>query len=356
MSFLDFVYYGNSIQKYLVALAIALATFTVVILVRWIAVRRLRRWAERTTTDLDDVAIDAVRRTRRWIVMLLSLYAGSLYLVVEQDLSDVTKTAAIALVALQVGLWSSGAIYFWYERYRLHREAQENVAGLGVVSMLALLARVFVWAAVVMLVLDNLGIDMTTLFAGLGIGGLAIALAVKNVLSDLLSSFSIMLDKPFEVGDFIVVDDYSGTVEHIGIRSTQLRAFNGEQIVFGNDNLLSSRIRNYGRMEERRAVFRVRIHYGTDADRLERIPETVSELVSAREGIRLDRCHLRDLGESAVELEVSYWVESPEFALYMDHQQALNLAILRAFSRDSVDIGLPARTVHLEGAPAERAA
>jgi small-conductance mechanosensitive channel len=204
---------------------------------------------------------------------------------------------------------------------------------------------------VALLTLDNLGIDITALVAGLGIGGIAVALAVQNIFGDLFASLSITLDRPFVVGDFLTVGEVLGTVESIGIKSTRLRSLSGEQIVMPNSDLLSSRVRNYGRMLERRVVFATAVTYETPIDLLERIPRLIREIVEAQTDTRFDRSHFAAHGAASLDFETVYYVRSPDYNRYMDIQQAINLAVYRRFAAEGIEFAFPTQTVFVRQAP-----
>ena len=201
---------------------------------------------------------------------------------------------------------------------------------------------------VALVALDTAGIDITALVAGLGVGGIAVALAVQNILGDLFASLSIVLDKPFVIGDFIIVGDMMGTVEHIGMKTTRVRSLSGEQLVFSNTDLLSSRIRNYKRMQERRALFRFGVTYQTSRDLLARIPEVVREVIEGRDETRFDRAHFAGFGDSSLDFEVVYYMLVPDYNAYMDTQQAVNLELVGRFEEIGIDFAYPTRTVFVE--------
>jgi small-conductance mechanosensitive channel len=207
---------------------------------------------------------------------------------------------------------------------------------------------VVIWSLVLLAALDNLGVDITALVAGLGVGGIAVGLALQDVLKDTFAALSIILDKPFELGDFVVVDDLAGNVEHIGIKTTRVRSLSGEQLVFGNGDLLSSRIRNFKRLVERRGLFTFGVLYSTPADTLERIPEMVREIVDGLETTRFDRAHFKAFGDSSMDFEVVYYVLDAEYLTFMDLQQAINLALVRRFADEGIEFAYPTRTLFLE--------
>jgi small-conductance mechanosensitive channel len=216
-------------------------------------------------------------------------------------------------------------------------------------SLIYFIVRVAVWSVALLLIFENLGFDVTALVAGLGVGGIAIALAAQSILGDLFSSLAIILDKPFEVGDFIVFGDQSGTVEKIGIKTTRIRALSGEQIAVSNTDLVKTRVHNFKRMVERRVVLVLGVTYDTPADKLERIPDMVKKIVEAQDKVRFDRAHFRSFGASSLEFEVVYWTLSGDYTVYMDVQQAINFAIFRAFEDEGIEFAFPSQTLYVPG-------
>jgi len=234
-------------------------------------------------------------------------------------------------------------------RGRMLREDPSKVATIGV---LGILAQSSLWVLVALLLLANAGVEITPLIAGLGVGGIAIALAVQTVLSDLLASLSILLDKPFVVGDFLIVGDLMGNVENIGLKTTRIRSLSGEQLVFSNNDLLSSRIRNYGRMRERRATFEVGVTYETPREKLARIPEILKAAVEAQPKTRFDRSHFIKFAPYSLDFETVYYVEVPDMNTYLDIQQAINLRVLSEFAGEGIDFAYPTQMIH--GVPATK--
>lgn len=247
MRLLEWTYYGNPASAWLGALAMAVVAVVGLHVLMGLAIRRLARRAEATRTEVDDLAVDLLRRTRFPFLLALAVYAGSFALDLAPGPSRALGVAAVIAILVQIALWGNLLIAFAIARYVKTAKDQDPAAATTVTAF-GFIARLMLWTIIVLLALDNLGVNVTALVAGLGVGGIAVALALQNVLGDLFASFSIVLDKPFVVGDFIIVDDYLGTVEHIGLKTTRIRSLSGEQIVFSNADLLGSRVRNYKRM------------------------------------------------------------------------------------------------------------
>ncbi len=353
MELLDTAYGGNSVRAYLVAIAVTLAIVLAVRVAVWVVVKRVSRWAARTQTTFDDTIIKVVGATRSWISLIIAVYAGSLLLVLPGSVGGRLHTLAVIAFLLQIGVWATTALTATAARLREKKIAAGDPSGIGVISMIGLFGRFFTWAIIFILALDNLGVDITALVAGLGIGGIAVALALQSVLSDAFASVAIMLDRPFEVGDTIHVGDMIGTVEHVGVKTTRLRALTGEQMIFANNDLLSSRVRNYKRMTERRAIFAIGLTYQTPVETLEKVPALIKSIIDTESNTRFDRAHFKSFGPSSLDFEVCYFITTPEYKVYMDTQQRINLEILRQLTAIRVDFAYPTQTIytHPAGAP-----
>ena len=333
----------------LIALAIAVVINLSVALGKRIAHRRFSERAQKARGSWNHAALMVVGRLRLWLVFPVSLYAASHYLTLPPTATNVLKAVAVVCAFIQIGMLAAAFLEFYVDRAR-SRAAATNVGAITGLSALSFIGRVAIWSIVLLLALTNLGIDVTAFVAGLGVGGIAVALAVQNILGDLFASLSIVLDKPFVVGDFIIVDDYLGTVEHVGLKTTHIRSLFGEQVIMSNGDLLKSRIRNYKRMSERRVVLNFNVPYATSADLLEQIPGWVKEIVEAQEQTRFDRAHLMKFAEFSLQFEVVFYVLSPDYNVYMDIQQRIQLALIRQFEKAGVSFALPMRSVILGGA------
>jgi small-conductance mechanosensitive channel len=348
LEFLGTTYLGNSLQTWLIALAVALGTLAVLGLARRVLERRLNSLAARTGTDIDDLAVDLVRMTRLFFPLFIALYIGSRLLAMTPTVDRVVGGAMVIALLVQFALWGNAVISFWITR-TMQSRMKEDAAAATTIGALRFLAKLVLWTVVLLLALENLGVDITALVAGLGVGGIAVALALQNVLGDLFASLSIVLDKPFVIGDFIIVGDFLGTVEHIGLKTTRLRSLSGEQLVFANGDLLSSRIRNYKRMAERRVLFSFGVLYQTPAEKLEQIPAIVREIVESQAKTRFDRAHFKGFGDFSLDFEVVYYVLEPDYNLYMDIQQEINLALYRRFEEEGIGFAYPTQTVYVMG-------
>jgi small-conductance mechanosensitive channel len=324
---------GNALGDWTIALAIFLVTFTVLPLAnRLIAAqrRRLRARAPARVHPAIDLAALLSERTNRFFLWGAALWLASRNLSFPPRLERWLTIALVLLLWMQLALWATAAVRFAID-LRRQRSSGPDTLLKSSMEVILFAAGLIIWGVAALLALDNLGIEIRPLLAGLGIGGIALALAVQTVLADLLASLSIALDKPFGLGDFLTVDDCQGSVEHIGVKSTRLRSINGEQIIIANGDLLKARVRNYGRLEERRSLFVLPVHYETPVATLAAVPRAVREIIEATPDVRFDRCHLLRCTETALEFEAVFFVTRPEYKAYADAQQSINLRILERF-------------------------
>ncbi len=336
----------NPVWMWLLAVAIILFAWFVLRVVMRLVVSRLRKLAAKTPGRFDDLIVELLAKTRFLFILVVAFYAGSLILILPDIAEQALRALFILALLVQAGYWGAGVVTFWIRR-TAQRKLDEDAATATSLTALGFVAKIAIWAIVVLLALDNFGIDITALIAGLGIGGIAIALAVQNILGDLFASLSIIVDKPFVIGDFIIVGDLIGTVERIGLKTTRVRSLSGEQIIFSNSDLLESRVRNYKRMYERRIVFSFGVTYQTTPDALEGIPETVRRIIEDQPDVRFDRCHFKSFGDFSLDLETAYYVLVPDYNVYMDRRQAINLAIMRAFEEQGIEFAYPTQTLYV---------
>ncbi|GBE15703.1 MAG TPA: mechanosensitive ion channel family protein [Proteobacteria bacterium] len=338
---------GNSIWRWLTAGVVLVIVYIALRLCVKVVARYLGKLAERTESTLDDFIVDLLKaRTKHLFFFVFALYAATLALSLPGRIALLITDAAIISIALQVGLWGNGVVNYFISR-RASRDENKQL-NLEAYSVITVIARAVLWTAILLLALQHLGVKVTALVAGLGVSGIAVALAVQNILGDLFASLSIVFDRPFVIGDFIVVGDLAGTVEHVGLKTTRLRSLSGEQLIFSNNDLLSSRIQNYRRMNERRVVFSLGVTYQTTAGNLEAIPGWIRDIIQSQEKVRFDRAHFKTYGDFSLNYEVVYYVLGRDYALYMDIQQDLNLAIFRKFEEKGVEFAYPTQTVFVE--------
>jgi small-conductance mechanosensitive channel len=346
MSFLTSTFYNNEIWRWFLTLAVILFVGLVLRVLLRIVVQRLRRIAAKTAGRFDDLIVELLAKTKFLFVFVISLYAGSLILELPAVADRVLQALFIIALLLQAGFWGDGIVAFWIRRSARRRLETDAEAATSLTAF-GFIAKVAIWAIIVLVGLDNLGVNITGLITGLGISGIAVALAVQNILKDLFASLSILVDKPFVIGDFIIVGELMGTVEKVGLKTTRVRSLSGEQIVFSNSDLLDSRVRNYKRMFERRIAFSFGVIYQTAPQVVEGIPTTIREIIEAQPDVRFDRCHFKSFGDSSLDFEAVYYVLLPDYNAYMDRQQTINLAIMRAFEEQGIEFAYPTQTLYV---------
>ena len=328
------VWLGNPISEWATALTFGLATFVLLLLVRQQIKRRTRHFAGQQSPPGIRFALALARRTRLPPLLAASLAVGSKYLDLPSRAEHLTSAVIIILVSIQIGIWASVAVRLYLEESASHPGSRSTHTLL---TILRFVANLLIWSIVLLLALDNLGVQVKALLAGLGISGIAVALAVQNVLGDLLASVSIALDKPFEVGDALVLDNgYAGTVEAIGIKSTRMRSVSGEQIVVANAELVKIRIRNHGRIEQRRSVHRFSVQYDSDPVRLAQVAGMLQAAVEACEEAAFERAHLVANGAAGFEYELVFVVAGSDYTLYLQAQQQILLSIAKAFDESGI--------------------
>jgi small-conductance mechanosensitive channel len=351
----QYEFLGNPVMNWGLALVTFLVTLTVLPIIKGFIAARRRSWTPNDRLQFHsaiELTALLVARTSRGFLFVVALFLASRHLTFPPRLERVIEILIVCVFWLQVGLWAMACVRFGIDQRRIRSAGLDSILA-GSMDVILFCAGLIIWAMVALLALDNLGVEIKPLLAGLGIGGIAIALAVQTVLSDVLASMSITLDKPFGVGDSLTIGDYQGTVEHIGIKSTRLRSISGEQIIIANADIIKARVRNFGRMGDRRAVFQFGVNYDTPTDVLALIPGEVRKIVEAQTNTRFDRCHFLTYGDTALQFELVYFMTKSDFALYADTQQAINLALLDRLRALKVQLAAPTRALVYVELPAK---
>jgi small-conductance mechanosensitive channel len=346
LEFLDQTFLGNSLTQWTIAVAVLLISYLLLRLAIRIAGRRLAALATRTDTQWDDVIASAINKTKSLFLFVTGIFIASQFLQLPGRTHPIIHNLFVITLLIQAGIWLGVITLSMLEQQR-QRALKKNPAAATTINAMGFLSRILIWSVVLLVALDNVGIDVTALVTGLGIGGVAVALSLQNILGDLFASLSIILDKPFVIGDFLIVDDYMGSVEYVGLKTTRVRSLSGEQLIFSNSDLLKSRIRNYGRMFERRVLFNIGVTYDTPREKLRRIPDIIREAIEAQDKTRFDRSHFMKYGDYALQFETVYYVLSADYNSYMDRQQAIYFAIHEAFEREHIVFAYPTQTLHV---------
>ncbi len=339
---IDYQLAGNTVADWLVAVAVFVAMFIALELVRKVAVVRLVKLAKRTNSRIDDI-ISGFLNSIKWPIFgLIAIFFALQGVELPESINLILDIAILVVIVSQaIRILEEIAVFLLLRQLR----ANNSDAELPAVFRIAL--RLLLWSVGALLILSNAGVDITSLVAGLGIGGLAVSLALQNILSDLFSSFSIAIDKPFAIGDFIIVGDHKGTVKHIGLKTTRITALEGEEIVISNAELTSARVQNYKKMQQRRIVFTFGATYDAKPEQMKKVAEDVAKIIDDHDQARVDRVHFKEFGGSELVFEAVYYMETNDYQVYMDTQEDINVKIMEYYQKNGLEMAFPTQTVHL---------
>lgn len=341
------LYFGNSLRAWIIALVVAVVVYVALLGIRVLLVSRLGALARHTVSGFDDAIVDLIGRTRWYFMAAIAIGVARRDLVLPPSLTGPLDNALELLGLVQVGVWFSEFVGFYTRRSMGRRGEAADRLGIAAIRAMGVAARVVAWAVLVLVALQFVfDKNITALITVGGVGGIALALAVQNILGDVLAAFAIVFDKPFDVGDAIGIDGLSGTVEQIGLKTTRVRVLSGEQVILSNSDLLKSRIHNYSRQVKRRVVFTVNVTYDTRPEQVERIPAMVREIVERQKPVQFDRSHFSALADSWLSFETVYYVLSADYTVYMDVQQAIYLDVLRRFAAEGIEFAFPSQTIY----------
>ncbi len=344
-AFLELEFWNNTVLDYLIFLGSLIASFIFLLIFKRIILRRLTKWAEKTPTSLDDMLLKSFKRYVLPLLFVGALYLNTKWLTLSDGAAKVIGVIALAAVMILSALVISSLLVYLFNKYFEKKHTSVNKLAM---RWLAVIIKAIVWVSALLLFLDNIDIKITPVLAGLGIGGIAVAFAAQAILEDIFSFVTIFFDRPFEIDDFIIVDDLSGTVEHIGIKTTRVRSISGEQLIFSNKDLTNSRVRNYKRMQNRRVVFTLGVTYDMPLDKLKEIPALIKEIIDAVDKTQFDRAHFYEFADSSLNFEIVYFVLSQDYAVYMDVHQDINLGIKEAFDARGIEFAFPTQTLYLQ--------
>jgi small-conductance mechanosensitive channel len=344
-NFLNQFFWGNNVQSYIVAAGIFIIGLIVIKVLQKIILHRLKKWAAKTETKIDDLLIKSIEKSIIPLLFYVVFYSAITSLTLSDRTSNIIGIASLFIVTFFIVRFISSSIMFTLTHFIKKQERGEEKARQ--LRGMTVLINIFVWVIGIVFLMDNLGFDISAVIAGLGIGGIAIALAAQAILGDLFSYFVIFFDRPFEVGDYITVQDKAGTVEYTGIKTTRIRALTGEQLVFSNTDLTNSRIHNFKKMQERRVLFRLNVIYQTPVSQLEEIPKIVREIIEKHSDIRFDRGHFASYGDFSLNFEFVYFVIGADYVKFMDTHQSINLQIYKEFEKRGISFAYPTQTLYL---------
>ncbi|WP_114783937.1 mechanosensitive ion channel family protein [Botryobacter ruber] len=343
---LEKTYYSNSVEDYFIALAIILIGSILVAAFRRIVLQKVKKWTSRTNTHLDNYVVESADRFGIPALYVGVIYIGLNYLLLAEKVKDAIYAITTVAVTILVIRFVSNTVKLLLQSYiRRQDNGEEKVKQLQGIN---LIISVIIWFVGLMFLFDNLGYDITAIVAGLGIGGIAVALAAQNILGDLFNYFVIFFDRPFEVGDFVVIDDKNGVIENIGVKTTRIKTLSGEQLVVSNSDLTNSRIHNYKRMQRRRVVFKLNVTYQTSLENLRKIPDVIKAAVLAQSPVEFDRSHFVSYGDSSLDFETVYYILDSDYTVYMNIHQQINLRIFEEFAKMGVEFAYPTRTLFVQ--------
>lgn len=339
-------YFGNTVQAYLIALAVFFGVLIGLRILKVVVIRRLHEMAKKTTTDIDDFLVRVLDQIGPAVYFFLPLYVATRSLILNESLDKIFHTVFVIILTIKVIHVLQSITTFLLNRWA-SRTAEDDLTNALVVRNVSKALKLVLWLVGIVFILDNLGINVTSVVAGLGIGGIAVALAAQSVLGDAFSGFTIFLDKPFRVGDFIIVGDLLGTVEYIGFKTTRIRSLHGEQLIFSNTDLTSSRVRNYKQMQTRRVLFKIGVVYQTSTKQVKEIPEIIKRIIEEHELAKFDRVHFQSYGDFSLVFEIVYFVQTPDYNKYMDVQHFINVRIKEEFEKVGIEFAYPTQQLYV---------
>lgn len=345
-NYLQIVFWENKIIDWIIALVVFFGAWIALRIFKAVIVARLKKISEKTKTEVDDIVIGAIDSVNLQFYILVSAYAGSQYLNLSERIGKVIHYIFLIAVVYYAIKFLSKLIDFGTES--VVKKRQESQEATGIVRFMSGLLKISLWMGAVVLLLSNMGYNVTSLIAGLGIGGVAVAFALQNILGDLFSSLAIYLDKPFKLGDFIVMGEYMGTVKKIGIKTTRIEALQGEEIVVPNNELTNAKVQNFGVMKKRRVVFSIGVTYDTPEKKLSKIPDIIRKIIENIEGTEVERVHFSSFGDFSLGYEIVYYVNSGDYSEYMNTQQDINLEIVKAFEKEKIEMAFPTQTLYIK--------
>ena len=344
----DTMFLGNSLMNYTYFLGALIISIIIAKIISFILKKYVQKFCEKTETKIDDILYDSFHKPLIYTIFFIGLFFAINYLALPQNIDNII-TKVIGVLATILITWGITRLVksfmqiYWLPKAGKTKSRMDN----NLLPVIKAMASWIIWSIAFIFILNNLGVNVTSLVAGLGIGGLAIAFALQNDFVDLFASISIYLDKPFNIGDYIIAGNDSGTVKKIGLKSTRIQTLQGEELVISNKELTESRIRNYKKMKKRRVVFKFGVEYGTSPPKLEKIPNIIKKIVDKAENVDFERTHFTDFGDSALNFEVVMYIINKEYSLYRDIQQTVNLEITKAFAKEKINMAFPTTTVHI---------
>lgn len=344
---LDFTFLGNSGDKYWVALLIFLGALIALYIFRTYIITVLGKAAKKSKSEIDDMFVDAIDAIHSPFYLYISFYIGTRYLDLTAGIEKGLWILLLVFIVYYTGKFLQGMVCHYADKEIEKRKSKDIHHGGSLLKVLSRFVSIIIWLIGILFLLSNLGIEITPLIAGLGVGGIAVAFALQTILEDMFSAFAIYFDKPFKEGDFIVVGSDMGVVQHIGLKTTRIATLQGQELVISNRELTSTRVNNYKKMNKRRISFGFGVEYGTPTVKLKKINDIVGKVIGKAKLAKMDRVHFKSFGDSSLDYEVVYYMQVSEYNKYMDTQEEINLGIKDAFEKEGIEMAFPTRTIHM---------
>lgn len=346
----NIVYWNNSLYDYLLALIVLIIAIVVLKIFQVVVLSRLKKLSQKTENKIDDIMIEVFSSVRPPLYLVVGLYLSFKMIALPELVVKVINILFLIIVVYEIVRALQKIIDFIIKQAISNNKgkSKDKKYSESMLRALSMIIKIVLWVIAIVLVLSNLGVDVTSLVASLGIGGIAIALALQGVLGDMFSSFSIYIDKPFQIGDYITAGTDSGTVEKIGLKTTRLKTLQGEELVIANQELTTARISNFKKMEKRRVVANLGVVYDSKLEQLKSIPQIIKQIVEAGDKLEFGRCHFKSFEASSLNFELVYYVDSQDYEIYMNEQEKINLAIFEEFAKQNIEFAFPTQTINLQ--------
>lgn len=323
----------------LIFLIISTVIFLIIVTLWKFVVHKLSAYSAKTENVIDNAIVEVLSSTSKLTFVIFSVLIGVRYIDLPLKWTDILGHVTYIVIGVQLAVWCTKVVKFWANNHATKNDYNEHNIVINSIFSWALIT--FVWAILLLFSLDNFGVNITALVASLGIGGIAIALAMQTILGDLIASLSIGLDKPFEIGDYIVFGNVAGNVEKVGLKTTHIRSLNGEQIICSNTEILKNTIQNFKRMDKRRVVLKFGVSYATDPNLLIKISNLIKQIIEGIDKTRFERAHFNNFASCTLDYEVVYHIDNADFGLYMDIQQTVNIELMKGLKTLEVKFSIP---------------
>lgn len=346
-NFLSQTFWGNTVKEFIISLIAFIVTASILWVFKTIFLNRLKKLAKKTTTEIDDVLVRCLRLINWPLYLAIALWVAFKFINIAPDISKIYNYFVTIIIIYYTTRIIIVWINYFTDNIAKKRVEEGRVTDVGIIKLINNILKAILWVIAALILLENFGVNITTLVAGLGIGGIAIAFSLQAILGDVIASFSIYFDRPFDIEDFIIVGDISGIVKKIGIKSTKLESLSGEEIIISNKDLGNSRVRNYKRMQKRRIVFTLGVTYDTPSEKLKKIPEIITNIINDIEICTIDRVHFHKYGDFSLIFEIVYYILDPDYKIYMENQQKINFAIKEIFEKEGIEFAYPTQTIYV---------